>query len=95
MSDQTKEIQFVERPWPWSFLQAGSAALATMPFAGLTANAQQREDSRRAEHDHSSSNQGQENKPLSTQDSMRRPSTCVTSPSSSRLVSAISSQGRL
>jgi oxalate decarboxylase len=64
MSDQTKEIELVESPSRRSFLGAGSAALAAAAFVGLTANAQQREDTRKAEGDHSSSNPGQENKPL-------------------------------
>lgn len=46
------------------FLQSGSAALAAAAFVGLSANAQEREDIRKAEGDHSSSDPGQENKPL-------------------------------
>jgi len=64
MSDQKKEIEFVESPSRRSFLGAGSAALAAAAFVGLTADAQQREDTRKAERDRSSSNPGQENKPL-------------------------------
>src|ERR1700730_11106119 len=64
MSEQTKEIELVESPSRRSFLGAGSAALAAAAFGGLTANAQQREDTRKAEGDHSSSNPGQENKAL-------------------------------
>jgi oxalate decarboxylase len=63
MSDQTKD-ELVENPSRRSFLGASSAALAAAAFVGLTADAQQREDTRKAEGDHSSSNPGQENKPL-------------------------------
>jgi oxalate decarboxylase len=64
MSDQAKEIELVGNPSRRSFLEGGSAALAAAAFVGLTANAQQNEDTRRAEGDHSSSNPGQENKAL-------------------------------
>jgi oxalate decarboxylase len=64
MSDPKKEIKLVESPSRRSFLEASSAALAAAAFAGLTANAQQPEDTRKAEGDHSSSDPGQENKPL-------------------------------
>jgi oxalate decarboxylase len=64
MGDQKKEIEIVESPSRRSFLGTGSAALAAATFVGLTANAQQRGDTRKAEQDHSSSNPGQENKPL-------------------------------
>src|ERR1700733_3513850 len=64
MSDQKKEIDIVESPSRRSFLGTGSAALAAATFVGLTANAQQRDDTRKAEHHRSSSNPGQENKPL-------------------------------
>jgi oxalate decarboxylase len=47
-----------------SFLGVGSAALATAAFAGIDANAQQREDTAKAEGDHSSSDPGPENRPL-------------------------------
>lgn len=63
MSDQKKEIERIEIPSRRRFLGASSAALAAA-FVGLTANAQQRENTRKAEGDHSSSNPGQENKPL-------------------------------
>ena len=46
------------------FFGAGSAALAAAGFAELTARAQERADVRKAEHDHSSSDPGQENKAL-------------------------------
>src|SRR6201996_990202 len=64
MIDKEKESEFVESPSRRSFLGASSAALAAAAFAGVTANAQQREDTRKAERDHSSSDPGQENKPL-------------------------------
>jgi oxalate decarboxylase len=40
------------------------SALAAATLAGFTAHAQTREGTRQAEADHSSSNPGQENKPL-------------------------------
>jgi oxalate decarboxylase len=46
------------------FLEAGSAALATAAMTGLAANAQQRDDTARAESDHSSSDPGPENQAL-------------------------------
>jgi oxalate decarboxylase len=62
--DKEKESEFVENPSRRSFLEVGSAAIAAAAFAGVAANAQQREDTRKAEGDHSSSDPGQENKPL-------------------------------
>jgi oxalate decarboxylase len=62
--DKEKEIEFVQSPSRRSFLEVGSAAIAAAAFAGVAANAQQREDTRKAEGDHSSSDPGQENKPL-------------------------------
>src|SRR5467141_18796 len=47
-----------------SVLGMGSAALAAAAFGGLSAHAQTREGTHEAEGDHSSSNPGQENKPL-------------------------------
>ncbi len=64
MIDKEKESELVESPSRRSFLEAGSAALAAATFVGLTANAQQRDDTREAESDHSTSDPGQENKPL-------------------------------
>jgi oxalate decarboxylase len=64
VGDKEKEIYLAENPSRRSFLGAGSAALAATVFAGLTANAQQRADTRKAERDHSSSDPGQDNKPL-------------------------------
>jgi oxalate decarboxylase len=64
MSDPNNEIELIESPSRRSFLGVSSAALAAAALAGLTANAQQPEDTRKAEGDHSSSDPGQENKPL-------------------------------
>ncbi|MGB0124147.1 MAG: cupin domain-containing protein [Silvibacterium sp.] len=64
MTDQKKKIELVESPSRRSFLGASTAALAAAAFVGLTANAQQRDDVRKAESDQSSSDPGQENKPL-------------------------------
>jgi hypothetical protein len=64
MNDPNKESELIESPSRRSFLGVSSAALAAAAFAGLTANAQQPEDTRKAEGDHSSSDPGQENKPL-------------------------------
>ena len=64
MSDPNKEIELIESPSRRSFLGVSSAALAAAKFAGLTANAQQPEVTRKAEGDHSSSDPGQECKPL-------------------------------
>lgn len=47
-----------------SFVGAGAAALATTALAGVTARAQERGDTKKAESDHSASNPGQENLPL-------------------------------
>jgi len=64
MSYHEKETELVESPSRRSFLEVGSAAVAAAAFVGLTANAQEREDTRKAERDNSSSNPGQENKAL-------------------------------
>src|ERR1700758_1074957 len=64
MIDKGNESELVKNPSRRSFLEAGSAALAAATFVGLTASAQQRENIREAEGDHSSSDPGQENKPL-------------------------------
>ena len=64
MGDQDKSLEIAENPSRRAFLGAGSAALATAAFVGLAANAQQRDDTRNAEKDHSSSDPGQENIPL-------------------------------
>jgi oxalate decarboxylase len=47
-----------------SFLGMSSVALATAAFAGLTANAQDKASTQKAEHDHSASDPGPENKTL-------------------------------
>jgi oxalate decarboxylase len=60
MIDKENESELVKNPSRRSFLEAGSAALATAAFVGLTANAQQPKDTRKAEGDHSSSDPGQE-----------------------------------
>jgi oxalate decarboxylase len=64
MSDQTKEKSMMEHPSRRNFLGMGSVALATAAFAGLTANAQDKASTQKAEHDHSSSDPGPENKAL-------------------------------
>jgi oxalate decarboxylase len=64
MIDKEKESVLLQSPSRRSFLGASSAAFAAATFAGLTASAQQREDTREAESDHSSSDPGQENMPL-------------------------------
>jgi oxalate decarboxylase len=64
MSDPDRDIEPVESPSRRNFLGTGSAALAAAAFVGLTANAQQRDDIRKAEGDRSSSDPGQENRPL-------------------------------
>ncbi len=64
MSDLKKKSELADGLSRRSFLGAGSAVLAAATFVGLTAEAQQRNDTRKAEHDHASSNPGQENKPL-------------------------------
>ena len=48
----------MEHPSRRSFLGMSSVALATAAFAGLTANAQDKESTQKAEHDHSSSDPG-------------------------------------
>src|SRR5712671_7565786 len=64
MSDKEKETGFAESPSRRSFLGISSVALATAAFAGLTANAQEKASTQKAEHDHSSSDPGPENKAL-------------------------------
>jgi oxalate decarboxylase len=67
MSDDAKDRTMMEHPSRRSFLGLSSVALATAALAGLTANAQDKESTQKAEHDHSSSDPGQENKPLLTE----------------------------
>jgi len=64
MIDHTKERSMMEHPSRRSFLGMSSVALATAAFAGLTASAQDKASTQKAEHDHSSSDPGPENKPL-------------------------------
>ncbi len=64
MSNHSKERSIIEHASRRSFLGFSSAALATAAFAGLTASAQEKASTQKAEHDHSSSDPGQENKPL-------------------------------
>src|SRR5580658_10050729 len=64
MSDHTEEQVIHEGVSRRSFLGVGGAALATVAMAGLTAHAQQREDTTKAEGDHSSSDPGPENRAL-------------------------------
>jgi hypothetical protein len=64
MSDHTRERSMMEHPSRRSFLGMSSVALATAAFAGLTANAQTKESTQKAEHDHYSSDPAQENKVL-------------------------------
>jgi len=64
MSDHTRERFLDEHPSRRNFLGLSSAVLATAAFAGLTAKAQERTSTVKAENDHSSSDPGQENKGL-------------------------------
>ncbi len=64
MSDHTKERSMMEHASRRSFLGMSSMALATAAFAGVAANAQDKASTQKAEHDHSSSDPGPENKVL-------------------------------
>jgi oxalate decarboxylase len=64
MEGQKDETTFTEGVSRRSFLGVSSAALATAAFQGLTARAQLREDTQKAEGDHSSSDPGPENRVL-------------------------------
>ena len=64
MVDRDKEPEATEGPSRRSFLGLSSVALAGAAFAGMTANAQEKASTRKAEHDHSSSDPGPENKAL-------------------------------
>ena len=64
MSDHERKVVVPDGPSRRSFLGAGSAAIAAAAFAGLTASAQERASTQKAEHDHSSSDPGPENKVL-------------------------------
>jgi hypothetical protein len=54
----------IQGPSRRNFLGGSSTALATAAFVGLTAHAQDAQDTCKAEKDTSASNPGQENKPL-------------------------------
>jgi oxalate decarboxylase len=64
MNDHIKERSMAEHPSRRSFLGMSSVALATAALAGMTANAQEKSSTQKAEHDHSSSDPGPENKAL-------------------------------
>ena len=64
MRDHTRERTMLEHPSRRSFLGLSSVALATAALTGLAANAQEKASTQKAEHDHSSSDPGQENKAL-------------------------------
>ena len=64
MSDPSEEKTIIDHSSRRTFLGMSSAALATAAFAGLAANAQEESVTQKAERDHSSSDPGQENKPL-------------------------------
>src|SRR6201998_53959 len=67
MNDDSKERPVLEQPSRRNFLGLSSVALATAAFAGLTANAQEKLSTQKAEHDHSSSSPGPENRALLAQ----------------------------
>jgi oxalate decarboxylase len=64
MNDQMRERPMSEHPSRRSFLGMSSVALAATAFATLTANAQTKESTQKAEHDHSTSDPGPENRAL-------------------------------
>src|SRR5580693_9586572 len=64
MSDHNESTPGMEGLSRRTFLAAGSTGLATAALASLAVNAQEKTDTEKADHDHSSSNPGQENKPL-------------------------------
>jgi oxalate decarboxylase len=64
MIEQRKNTSTLQAVSRRSFLGAGSVAVATAAFAGMTVHAQEREDTRKAESDHSTSNPGPENNVL-------------------------------
>ena len=61
MTDHSRERSMAEHPSRRSFLGMSSVALATAAFAGLTANAQDKASTQKAEQNHSSSDPGPEN----------------------------------
>lgn len=64
MSDPSRETSSLSSTSRRNFLSFGSAALATASIVGLVAHAQEKASTQKAERDHSSSDPGQENKPL-------------------------------
>jgi oxalate decarboxylase len=64
MSEQQESKLGMEGLSRRTFLEVGSAGLATAALASLAVNAQEKSDTRKAEHDHSASNLGPENGPL-------------------------------
>jgi oxalate decarboxylase len=64
MSNHTVERPMSDHPSRRSFIGIGSAAIATAALSSLTATAQQKVNTQKAEHDNSVSNPGQENKVL-------------------------------
>src|ERR1700739_1326113 len=64
MIDKENESELVDSPSRRSFLGAGSAVLAATALVGLTASAQERENTLKAERDQSSTTPGPENTPL-------------------------------
>ena len=64
MSDQNRQTVSDDGVSRRSFLGVGSAALATVAMAGFTAHAQERENTAKAEKDHSSNDPGPENRGL-------------------------------
>ena len=64
MTSQTSNTPTVQAVSRRIFLGAGSVAVATAALTGIAAHAQQREDTRKAESDHSTSNPGPENNVL-------------------------------
>jgi oxalate decarboxylase len=63
-SEQSKERSILEHPSRRNFLGLSSVALAAAAFTGLTAEAQTKSSTQKAEHDHSSSDPAQENRGL-------------------------------
>jgi oxalate decarboxylase len=64
MTSQTSNTPTVQAVSRRIFLGAGSVAVATAALTGFTAHAQEREDTRKAESDHSTSDPGPENNVL-------------------------------
>jgi oxalate decarboxylase len=64
MNELTRERSILEHPSRRNFLGISSAAIATAALSGLSAKAQEKASTKKAEHDHSSSDPGQENQAL-------------------------------